>query len=295
MRSRTSFRGCPVAAAVPSALIALPRDLRCGRARRCRSRAAAARDKGGGDRGRRPGAAADGGGQVGSGRGEQGGVGADRSRGVTRRGQAAAARQHDRGRAGRRLADARARYEDALGRKRSTERAGAGARAQAVRPAPRCSIAARPRALIARGWEQPTTGTFRNHGQRVRTMVALAKELGYPASVGALQGNFGTPFENGARDGRGGAGGRPCGRWRWRRWTRCCRPRCVRLEAVTGDRDQPTCRRDRSATGPRSTSTSPTTAWSTPPTSPRRRPRPRRLRADRTAPRLRWTPAAAAP
>ena len=52
-------------------------------------------------------------------------------------------------------------------------------------------------ALIARGWEEPTTGTFRNHGQRVRTMVALAKELGYPASVGALQGNFGTPFENG--------------------------------------------------------------------------------------------------
>jgi hypothetical protein len=28
-------------------------------------------------------------------------------------------------------------------------------------------------------------------------MVALAKELGYPASVGAMQANFGTPFENG--------------------------------------------------------------------------------------------------
>jgi hypothetical protein len=52
--------------------------------------------------------------------------------------------------------------------------------------------------LVERGWTVgiAPTGAFRNHGQRVSAMVALAKELGYPASVGALQGNFGTPFEN---------------------------------------------------------------------------------------------------
>ncbi|MEQ8639740.1 MAG: hypothetical protein RIE31_03910 [Alphaproteobacteria bacterium] len=47
-------------------------------------------------------------------------------------------------------------------------------------------------------WRASSTATgneFRNHGQRVRSMVAIAKALGYPASVGALQGNFGTPQE----------------------------------------------------------------------------------------------------
>ena len=43
----------------------------------------------------------------------------------------------------------------------------------------------------------PEAGDFRNHGQRVSTFVALAKELGFGASVGAMQANFGTPFENG--------------------------------------------------------------------------------------------------
>lgn len=38
---------------------------------------------------------------------------------------------------------------------------------------------------------------FRNHGQRVSTYVALAKELGLSASTGSMQANFGTPFENG--------------------------------------------------------------------------------------------------
>jgi hypothetical protein len=41
------------------------------------------------------------------------------------------------------------------------------------------------------------TGSFPNHGQRVSAMVAVAKALGYPASVGALQANFGTPAETG--------------------------------------------------------------------------------------------------
>ena len=52
--------------------------------------------------------------------------------------------------------------------------------------------------LIGRGWktDQPLDG-FANHGDRVRTMVELAKALGYNPSVGALQANFGTPSENG--------------------------------------------------------------------------------------------------
>ena len=41
------------------------------------------------------------------------------------------------------------------------------------------------------------SGGFPNHGQRVGAMVAVAKALGYPASVGALQANFGTPVETG--------------------------------------------------------------------------------------------------
>jgi len=55
------------------------------------------------------------------------------------------------------------------------------------------------RALIERGWKSPTARNdgFRNHGERVRTMVELAKRLGYSAHVGALQANFGTPYENG--------------------------------------------------------------------------------------------------
>ena len=102
--------------------------------------------------------------------------------------------QHDRER-GPGLADAQARYEEALGRKPSTDR---GAEAERKGTARAAMLDRRQTgALIARGWEQPTTSTFRNHGQRVSTMVALAKELGYPASVGALQGNFGTPFETG--------------------------------------------------------------------------------------------------
>ncbi|HEY9345281.1 MAG TPA: hypothetical protein VIQ53_08190, partial [Inquilinus sp.] len=42
-------------------------------------------------------------------------------------------------------------------------------------------------------------GTFQNHGARVSTSVALSKELGYGARVGAMQANFGTPQETGIR------------------------------------------------------------------------------------------------
>ncbi len=53
--------------------------------------------------------------------------------------------------------------------------------------------------LIERGWRPRQVGDdgFRNHGERVRTMVELARRLGYDAKVGALQANFGTPYENG--------------------------------------------------------------------------------------------------
>ena len=44
------------------------------------------------------------------------------------------------------------------------------------------------------------TDGFKNHGERTRTMVELAKRLGYSARVGALQANFGTPYENGIAD-----------------------------------------------------------------------------------------------
>jgi hypothetical protein len=46
----------------------------------------------------------------------------------------------------------------------------------------------------------PSAGGFKNHGERTRTMVELAKRLGYGAHVGAHQANFGTPFENGIAD-----------------------------------------------------------------------------------------------
>jgi hypothetical protein len=46
----------------------------------------------------------------------------------------------------------------------------------------------------------PSAGGFKNHGERTRTMVELAKRLGYGARVGAHQAKFGTPFENGIAD-----------------------------------------------------------------------------------------------
>lgn len=54
-------------------------------------------------------------------------------------------------------------------------------------------------ALVERGWKGPAAqqSGFRNHGERVSTMVELSKQLGYGARVGALQANFGTPYENG--------------------------------------------------------------------------------------------------
>lgn len=119
-----------------------------------------------------------------------GGNNADRSRG----GSESAA-----GRADRNIAKAKDRYHEAIKGK---------AKAQtAVRPASFDREArdvshrfsrAETQALIDKGWraQQPLDG-FKNQGQRVRTMVELAKRLGYSASVGALQANFGTPQETG--------------------------------------------------------------------------------------------------
>jgi len=58
------------------------------------------------------------------------------------------------------------------------------------------------RQLIANGWGAniPSDGVFANHGQRVRTMVAIAQALGYSSHVGALQANFGTSQETGLAD-----------------------------------------------------------------------------------------------
>lgn len=47
------------------------------------------------------------------------------------------------------------------------------------------------------GREVMTDAGFANHGERVATFVAIAKELGYDANIGAQQANFGTPQERG--------------------------------------------------------------------------------------------------
>jgi len=88
---------------------------------------------------------------------------------------------------------ARGRYQDATSQARGHRTASLDAAGIAHRFSPR-----ETRQLIERGWRARTVDDgFRNHGQRVRTMVELAKRLGYGPHVGALQANFGTPFENG--------------------------------------------------------------------------------------------------
>jgi hypothetical protein len=53
--------------------------------------------------------------------------------------------------------------------------------------------------LIARGWHtpEPPASGFESDGQRLRTMIALARRLGYGGRTGALQARFGTPYELG--------------------------------------------------------------------------------------------------
>lgn len=100
-----------------------------------------------------------------------------------------------------RVAKAKDRYREALDRRgnRHGRQANGGADfdGDARRAAHRFSPDA-TKDLIERGWrERRSYEGFKTHGQRVRTMVEIAKRLGHDARVGALQGNFGTPLENG--------------------------------------------------------------------------------------------------
>jgi hypothetical protein len=93
-----------------------------------------------------------------------------------------------------RVGAAKERYREALGKPGQ----GLGQPKQA-RPAAYGFSPEETTSLIERGWKGKAARSagFRNHGERTRTMVELAKQLGYGARVGALQANFGTPFENG--------------------------------------------------------------------------------------------------
>jgi hypothetical protein len=98
-----------------------------------------------------------------------------------------------------RVAAAHERYQAALGRVDRGKHAGHDLGPDELGPVAHHFSPEETRALIARGWKGPSARTdgFRNHGERVHTMVELAKQLGYGAGVGALQANFGTPYENG--------------------------------------------------------------------------------------------------
>jgi hypothetical protein len=97
-----------------------------------------------------------------------------------------------------RVTAARERYQEALGKAARGQRAGHDLGPDERGPIAHHFSPAESRALIERGWKGPSARNdgFRNHGERVRTMVELAKQLGYGARVGALQANFGTPYEN---------------------------------------------------------------------------------------------------
>jgi len=98
-----------------------------------------------------------------------------------------------------RIDQARGRYGAALGKAHQARQAGYGPGAHdQIGPAAHRFSPEETKALMERGWKGPAARTagFRNHGERVRTMVELSKRLGYGAHVGALQANFGTPQEN---------------------------------------------------------------------------------------------------
>ena len=59
-------------------------------------------------------------------------------------------------------------------------------------------------ALIETGWAGPdgSAGNFADFGERMATMIAIARTLGHGPRVGALQASFGTPRENGLEPGR---------------------------------------------------------------------------------------------
>jgi hypothetical protein len=98
-----------------------------------------------------------------------------------------------------RVAAARERYQAALGKTDRGRHAGHDLSPDQLGAVALHFSPAESRALIEQGWKGPNARTdgFRNHGERMRTMVELAKQLGYGARVGALQANFGTPYETG--------------------------------------------------------------------------------------------------
>jgi hypothetical protein len=111
-----------------------------------------------------------------------------------RSGKALGFERHD-----ERIDQARNRYGAALGKTHQVKQAGYGASAHdQIGPVAHRFSPEETKALMERGWKGPTARSagFRNHGERVRTMVELSQRLGYGARVGALQANFGTPYEN---------------------------------------------------------------------------------------------------
>ena len=98
-----------------------------------------------------------------------------------------------------RIDQARGRYGAALGKANQAKQAGYGPSARhQIGPAAHRFSPGETKVLMDRGWKGPDARSagFRNHGERVSTMVELSKRLGYGAHVGALQANFGTPQEN---------------------------------------------------------------------------------------------------
>jgi hypothetical protein len=98
-----------------------------------------------------------------------------------------------------RVTTARERYQAAVGKADRGKRAGQNLGADDPGPVAHRFSPEESKALMERGWKGPgkRNDGFSNHGERVRTMVELAKQLGYGAHVGAMQANFGTPYENG--------------------------------------------------------------------------------------------------
>jgi len=139
-------------------------------------------------------AKSDGGGGHGNG-GHGNGHEANSNRGLGRSDDHGGGWGHGRDRQDDRIERARERYEVALGRADAANR---GPKADEQRVAHHFS-ADETHELLEHGWRTRAVSDagFRNHGERVRTMVELARRLGYDPRAGALQANFGTPYENG--------------------------------------------------------------------------------------------------
>jgi hypothetical protein len=145
-----------------------------------------------------------------------------------RSGKAVGLERHD-----ERIDQARGRYAVALGKAYQVKQAGYGTGAHdEIGPAAYRFSPEETEALMARGWKGPTAdaGGFRNHGERVQTMVELSKRLGYGARVGALQANFGTRLRR-----MGLRRSRPS--WRRRRLPQSGRSRSSRSRARRSDRE----------------------------------------------------------